>query len=545
MKEKRSIAAILFISLLLFASDSHSLPLSTSGRWVVDDASGQRVKLACVNWISHLQAMVVEGLHKRPLREIAGGITAMGFNCVRLTWATYMFTRPSYGNRSVAESLGGLGLSEAKEGVARNNPELLNLSLVEAYEAVVDELGRHGVMVVLDNHVSKPKWCCAEDDGNGFFGDKYFHPKEWLQGLTKVAHRFKDKSQVVAMSMRNELRGPNQTEHIWYKQIRKGGRTIHSINPNLLVIVSGLEFDTDLSFLKQKPLKLKLPNKVVFEAHWYSFSSITGGVEWTEQPLNQICDNRTEWFESGAAFVGTGSNPAPFFLSEFGIDLRGVNPRDNRFFGCFLAFVAQRDLDWALWTLQGSYYYRDGVVGQEETYGVLDYNWDKPRNPKFLKRIRILQDILQDPNSNVSKYHLIFHPRSGRCVSVKGEGQDQIHGRNCKKGSRWSHDGNGGAIRLMGSGLCLKAVGDGLPAKLSTDCSSPQARWKLISKSKLHIAAMDEQGKPLCLDGKNSNSSSILTRTCICALQDGDDSDLACLKNPQRQWFKFVPSNLP
>lgn len=162
----------------------------------MDDASGQRVKLACVNWISHLQAMVVEGLHKRPLREIAGGITAMGFNCVRLTWATYMFTRPSYGNRSVAESLGGLGLSEAKEGVARNNPELLNLSLVEAYEAVVDELGRHGVMVVLDNHVSKPKWCCAEDDGNGFFGDKYFHPKEWLQGLAKVAHRFKDKSQV-------------------------------------------------------------------------------------------------------------------------------------------------------------------------------------------------------------------------------------------------------------------------------------------------------------------------------------------------------------
>lgn len=220
------------------------------------------------------------------------------------------------------------------------------------------------------------------------------------------------------MSMRNELRGPNQTEHIWYKQIRKGGRTIHSINPNLLVIVSGLEFDTDLSFLKQKPLKLKLPNKVVFEAHWYSFSSITGGVEWTEQPLNQICHNRTEWFESGAAFVGTGSNPAPFFLSEFGIDLRGVNPRDNRFFGCFLAFVAQRDLDWALWTLQGSYYYRDGVVGQEETYGVLDYNWDKPRNPKFLKRIRILQDILQGLCSKFIMHHsIVLLPNSSNSLS--------------------------------------------------------------------------------------------------------------------------------
>ena len=197
------------------------------------------------------------------------------------------------------------------------------------------------------------------------------------------------------MSMRNELRGPNQTEHVWYKQIRKGATTIHSINPNLLVIVSGLDFDTDLSFLKQKPLKLKIPNKLVFEAHWYSFTANPQGVEWVKQPLNQICGNRTEWFESGATFVGTGSNPAPFFLSEFGVDVRGVNARDNRFLSCFLAFVAQRDLDWALWTLPGSYYYKDGVVGPEETYGVLDYNWDKPRNPKFLNKMRIMQLTLQ------------------------------------------------------------------------------------------------------------------------------------------------------
>lgn len=195
---RKTLETILFICLVFGTATKycHSLPLSTSGRWVVEEASGKRVKLACVNWVSHLQPMVVEGLHKRPLTEIAGRITDMGFNCVRLTWATYMFTRPSYGNRTVAESLGGLGLSQAKEGVARNNPQLLNLSLVQAFEAVVDELGRHGLMLVLDNHVSMPKWCCAADDGNGFFGDQYFSPTQWLQGLAIVANRFKDKSQV-------------------------------------------------------------------------------------------------------------------------------------------------------------------------------------------------------------------------------------------------------------------------------------------------------------------------------------------------------------
>ena len=38
-------------------------------------------------------------------------------------------------------------------------------------QAVVNALGEKNVMVILDNHVSTPGWCCSNDDGNGFFGD--------------------------------------------------------------------------------------------------------------------------------------------------------------------------------------------------------------------------------------------------------------------------------------------------------------------------------------------------------------------------------------
>lgn len=51
-------------------------------------------------------------------------------------------------------------------------------------------LGAMDIVVVLDNHVSLPKWCCSDYDGNGFFGDEYFDPDEWLQGLTTVATRY-------------------------------------------------------------------------------------------------------------------------------------------------------------------------------------------------------------------------------------------------------------------------------------------------------------------------------------------------------------------
>ncbi|KAJ6321438.1 hypothetical protein OIU77_011501 [Salix suchowensis] len=130
-----------------------ALPLSTDSRWIVDE-NGQRVKLACVNWVSHLEVMVAEGLSKQPMDAIAKRIVSMGFNCVRLTWPVFL----------------------------ANNPSIIDLPLLNVYQAVVSSLGDNNVMVILDNHVSKPGWCCSSSDGNGFFGDQYFDPDQWITG---------------------------------------------------------------------------------------------------------------------------------------------------------------------------------------------------------------------------------------------------------------------------------------------------------------------------------------------------------------------------
>lgn len=70
-------------------------------------------------------------------------------------------------------------------------------------------------MVIIDNHVSKPMWCCSGNDGNGFFGDVYFSVAEWQQGWTIMATLFHDSPNVIAMSLRNELRGYNQNSADW------------------------------------------------------------------------------------------------------------------------------------------------------------------------------------------------------------------------------------------------------------------------------------------------------------------------------------------
>ncbi|KAL3498922.1 hypothetical protein ACH5RR_041654 [Cinchona calisaya] len=460
----------------------------------------------------------------------------MGFNCVRLTWATYMYTRPNYSSLSVEESLKNFSLQDALAGIAKNNPTFLNLTVTEARKVVVNELGAKNIMVVLDNHVSQPQWCCGYDDGNGFFGDALFDPVEWLQGLGTVAELYKDSPNVVAMSMRNELRGPHQNTNEWYQYITLGAEAIHRGNPSLLVIVSGLSYATDLSFLKEKPLALNFANKLVYEAHWYSFHH--PWQMWLSQ-TNILCATITRDFMDNSAFVISENNPpVPLFLSEFGVDQRGGNEADNRYLSCLLAFIAEYDLDWALWTLQGSYILREGVVELEEVYGMFDANWDRVRNSTIQQRLQFVKQVIQDPNSTYPTYSKLYHPQSGLCAQF---GNDNIHAIGCQNLVSWKPQVKGFLIQLKGRSGCLMAVGDGHPPIFSSDCEKQTTLWKLVSTSRLHIATRDEQGVYLCLE-LNSSDLMILTKKCLCLDEDGVDVP-DCADNPERQWFKFIPTN--
>lgn len=187
--------------------------------------------------------------------------------------------------------------------------------------------------------------------------------------------------------------GTRQNEHDWYKYMLRGDKEVHQANPNVLILVSGLTWGTDLSFLKTKSMESNFDNKLVYEAHRYSFS---GDPKIRElQPLNRVCAKATQWFSAQNGFLISSESPSPLFLGEFGFDQRGVNQADNRFLSCLFAYVAEKDLDWGLWVLQGSYYFREGHVGLEETFGVLDFHWKHLRNPTLSKRFRLIQNMIQ------------------------------------------------------------------------------------------------------------------------------------------------------
>ncbi|KAF6137012.1 hypothetical protein GIB67_030776 [Kingdonia uniflora] len=480
---RKHVSFKLFLSVILLSLHANylhqhvkALPLHTSSRWIVDE-NGTRVKLACVNWASHLETMVAEGLSKQPVDVISERIGIMGYNCVRFTWPLFLATNNSLSSLTVRKSLESLGLNESIAGIEVNNPCFLDYSLIQAFQAVVSSLANHKIMVILDNHISKPGWCCSSSDGNGFFGDKYFNPDLWIKGLSRMANMFVNTSHVVGMSLRNELRGPKQNISTWYRYMQEGAEAVHAANPNVIVILSGLEYDKDFSFIAKRPLNLTFSGKLVLEAHWYGFSD---GIAWETGNSNE---------------------------------------------------VSELDLDWALWTLVGSYYLREGVWGLDETYGLLNNDWGDTRSPNFSSRIKALQAPFQGPGlSRRRTYNVLFHPSTGLCVLRQSQVLLQtLKLGSCSKSEAWVYT-TPQRILLKGTYYCIQAGKIGMPVTLGILCNGNKSQWKKISESGMHLSS---KFGAMCMDVSSSNT--IITSLCKCL-----EKDNKC--DPGSQWFKIINS---
>lgn len=202
--------------------------------------------------------------------------------------------------------------------------------------------------------------------------------------------------------MRNELRGPRQNVTYWFTYMQQGGVAIHYENPYVLVIFSGLRYDTNLGFLKSQPLTISLDNKLVFESHWYPFGQPPE--KWIFQ-TNEFCAHETISFmdDSGFLFLRK-ENPVPLFLSEFGIDQSGGNEMENRYFTCLLATLAENDIDWGLWQLPGSFMLREEHVDTEDVFGMYDAKWENLRNSTMLERLLFVQ-MKHQGNVSIIPFH--------------------------------------------------------------------------------------------------------------------------------------------
>lgn len=199
---------------------------------------------------------------------------------------------------------------------------------------------------------------------------------------------------MVAISLRNEPRGPLQNVDGLVGNMTKGAQTVHQENPDVVIIISGLSNDNDMSFLRNKPMNITFKEKLAYEVHSYTMSG--EHKDWSKQSANYLCGKVHNELNYHATFLITGSNPVPLLMTEYGTSISpSIGESNGRWLSCILTYLAVNDMGWAWWGLQGSYYLREGNVNAGESYGLLDFQWQKLSYPDFPNRFHLVVQTLQ------------------------------------------------------------------------------------------------------------------------------------------------------
>ncbi len=379
-------------------------PLVTSGR-DIKNTKNETVVYAGANWPGHGEVMIPDGLAYQSIESIVSKIKSVGINAIRLTYAIQMIDE-IYANggeditvqTSFIQALGQAnGTARYNEFVEQNPTFDETTTRLQVFDAVAEECAKQEIYINLDNHMSQGAWCCNTGDGNSWFGDTYFNVENWTRGLAYMADHGKSWRALTSMSLRNELRTPasnptlqQQSYHWqdWYKYVRQGADAVHGANPGVLVVLSGLDFDTWLTPVVQgtaltpgsgtfsrDDFEGYGSDKLVLELHNYANSASN-------------CDSlKNDLYRKGYQALHPEDPEAadvfPVLLTEFGFDM-GTGWR-TVYATCLADLLSTEKAGWFIWVLAGSYYIRSGRQDYEETWGLLNHDWSDWRSSDYVE----------------------------------------------------------------------------------------------------------------------------------------------------------------
>ena len=169
------------------------------------------------------------------------------------------------------------------------------------------------------------------------------------------------------------------------------------MNPNLLVIVEGIAFATDLRGPWDRPVVLDVPGRLVYSPHDYA---------WFHPPIVHYDELKTA-LGNAWGYILTQGQPftAPILVGEFGtchtdpacVGGPGATAEGVWFEG-FRRYLVEADIDWIYWPLNGTQARapgRDG--GAADAYGVLGATWSTPSLPQLADVLHQLQPATQWP----------------------------------------------------------------------------------------------------------------------------------------------------
>ncbi|KAL6711054.1 hypothetical protein ACN47E_006929 [Coniothyrium glycines] len=395
----RSFSALWALALVSVTQAFPNLPFQTSTQFV-HDSTGANFTYVGVNWPGAGEVMIPEGLQYQSISSIVSKIKSLNMNVVRLTFAIEMIDdiKDRGGDVTVQtafrKALGTTNGDKVWASVVKNNPKFTtSTTRLQVFDAIASELSKQNIYVHLDNHMSKGAWCCSGNDGNTWFGDTYFNVANWKRGLEYMAQHGKSWPNLASIGLRNELRRPDSAGSsqpynwaTWYTNVMSAAGVVNAANPSLLIFLSGLDYDTNLTPL---PDAQDLGNGARFRLTDYSYAKKLVLELHNYQNSATACSSIESglWNAGFRATWPTVVNRMPVVLTEF-----GFSQADSSYSGvyatCLKKLMPQWKTGWSVWALGGSYYIRSGTQDYDETWGLLNHDWSAWRNQNAITALK-------------------------------------------------------------------------------------------------------------------------------------------------------------
>lgn len=322
---------------------------SKDGDWLfvegnqIVDREGKPVWLTGINWFGYNTGTnIFDGLWNSDLRESVEAIADHGFNLIRIPISTELLLQWKNGEYPNAN------FNQA------TNDYLVGMNSLEIFDYVLELCQQHGLKVMLDVH-------CAKTDAAGHNANMWTNgditEDKFIEAWQWVAERYADNDTIIAFDLENEPHGkPYEEEkaiwndstdpHNWKYVAEKTAAAIFEKNPNVLIVVEGLEIypidinangdyhSTDekdyyfswwggnLRGVADYPVNLgEFNNKLVYSPHDYGPTVFQQ--PWFYDGYNYDSLMKDCWYDNW--FYIYDNNTAPILIGEWGGFMREPN----------------------------------------------------------------------------------------------------------------------------------------------------------------------------------------------------------------------------
>jgi len=229
------------------SSSEGTFQTSTVQRAALFDLSSNR--LTGVNWFGfETSALCPHGLWARDYRSMLKQMKDLGFNCIRLPWCNAVLTG-SPKNMTISA-----WVQDPYTKEWGMNLDLEGLSSIQVMDKIIEEAGRLGLRIILDNHSLKPDGYMEET----LWYRSDFPEEQWISDWITIVNRYINDPTIVAVDIKNEPHGglvglgmkppaswgydvPGYGITDWAAAADRCAKAILQANPNLNIVIQGVQ----------------------------------------------------------------------------------------------------------------------------------------------------------------------------------------------------------------------------------------------------------------------------------------------------------------